>query len=129
MRFSHRKRNSRSRTRRHKRGGSSWTSGTTYVGQNYGTEDMQYKNVFGPNPAPNAYGNYLIQPGGNMLPASVSSSASPLISGGRRHRRHTKRGGFLGKIVSQAIVPFGLSALALSRRRKHSSSKGTRRHR
>jgi len=121
------------RYKQNKRGGSAsatpWTSAATYTMANYGTQDTQYKNVFGPDPAPNAYGNYVVNqliPGANLLPASVSSSASPLITGGRKTRKHkskSKKGGFLGEVVNQAIVPFGLAALQYSyKNRKHNKS-------
>jgi hypothetical protein len=52
--------------------------------------------------------------------------------GGRRRRgtRKGKRGGFLGNVVSQAIVPFGLLALQnkYSRRLRHKRG-GTRKYR
>ena len=106
-----------------KRGGSShWTSGTTYEMANYGTANQQYQSVFGPNPAPNAYGNFLVnqlKPEASLLPDTVSKTAGNLIGGRyskRSHIRH-KKGGFLGQVLNQAVVPFGLAALQQSYKR------------
>ena len=125
----------RSKRRTH-RGGQS-TSATTYVMDNYGTQDKQYQQVFGPDPAPNAYANYVVNLNHpNTLPASVPQGPSKLM-GGRRRRgnmtrrksRKSKRGGFLGDIISQAVVPFGLVALQQSMKKRSRGHNKTYKHR
>ena len=91
-----------------------------YVLSQYGNGNTQWDNVFrGSGPSP--YGNQLVnlQHPGVTSPASLSppptSSAPPATTappagqkGGSRRRR---RGGFMGSVLSQAVVPFGLLAL------------------
>jgi len=96
-----------------------WTSGASYEMANYGTENQQYQSVFGPNPAPNDYGNFLVnqlKPEASLLPESLPKNAGTLV-GGKRHRKG-KKGGFMGEVLNQAIVPFGLAALQQSYKKK-----------
>ena len=48
----------------------------------------------------------------------------------RSHRRHGKRGGFLGQVINQAIVPFSILGMQQTYRRKRGGRKSrkTRRH-
>lgn len=78
-------------------------------------------------------GNVIIgAQGQNVVSASRmpgNSSVQMAQSGGRRHHRSharkshhrskSKRGGFLGEIISQAVVPFGLLGMQQTFRRKH----------
>ena len=66
-----------------------------------GTEQQQYSNVFGPNPAiPASQSNALI--------VKNPTTGQPFQLGGkRRSRKYSKKGGVMG-MISQAIVPFGL---------------------
>lgn len=48
------------------------------------------------------------------------------MTGGRRTRR--KRGGFLGEIINQAIVPFGILSMQQTYRKKHGGKTRTRRY-
>lgn len=91
-----------------------------YVLSQYGNGNTQWDNVFrGSGPSP--YGNQLVnlQHPGVTSPASLSpppatttppaTTAPPAgQKGGSRRRR---KGGFMGGILSQAAVPFGLLAL------------------
>lgn len=85
-----------------------------YVLSQYGNGNTQWDNVFrGSGPSP--YGNQLvnIQHPGVTSPASLSpppaTTAPPAgQKGGSRRRR---KGGFMGSVLSQAAVPFGLLAL------------------
>ena len=113
----------RTRTRGRKlRGGSVANAGSAWnsIFETVGTGDQQWNNVFvkgGP------FGNQLQNLDGTQ-PSVVPNSppATPMKGGRRTRRRGTKskkgrsrknrsrRGGFLGNVVNQAIVPFGLLA-------------------
>lgn len=81
-----------------------------YVLSQYGNGNTQWDNVFrasGPSP----YGNQLVnlQHAGVTSPAMVPKPEPPAAAqkGGSRRRR----GGFMGSVLTQAAVPFGLLAL------------------
>jgi len=119
--------------RRRQRGGDgegqappAYTDGSSFVGANYGDGNTQWNNVFGPH-STSTMGNEIVNLNHpQMVQANVPQG------GGRRRRgtRKGKRGGFLGNVVSQAIVPFGLLALQnkYSRRLRHKRG-GTRKYR
>jgi len=95
-----------------------------YVLSQYGDGNTQWDNVFrGSGPSP--YGNQLV----NLQHAGVTSPASlsppPTQSGGSRKRGkgkgRGKKGGFIGSVLSQAVVPFGLLALQQSYGRRMKS--------
>ena len=128
-----------SRSRRHKkmRGGSgSYSSASSYGQYVSGPPDVQFSNTFNQNgPYGNVPGNSLIGQQGQGLPSSSqmpSSSQLQLVQNGgrrtRRHKRHRHRGGFLGEVINQAIVPFGLLGLQQSYHRKKGGSHRRRRH-
>ena len=100
------------RHRRSRRGGMGSTvnygSAGNYALATVGTGDVQYKNVFGPGPK---------YPEGNEIVSLTGQKA-----GTRRHRR-SRKGGFWGEVVKQAIVPFAL----LGMQQKY--GKKTRKHR
>ena len=113
--------------RRRQRGGSAeaqsapapapYSDAASYVAANYGDGNTQWNNVFGPQ-STSTMGNEIVNLNHpQMVQANVPQG------GGRRRRgsRKGKRGGFLGNVVSQAIVPFGLLALQnkYSRRLRH----------
>jgi hypothetical protein len=118
------------------RGGSgSYSSASSYGQYVAGSPDVQFSNTFNQNgPYGNVPGNSLIGQQGQGLPSSSqmpSSSQLQLIqNGGRRTRRHKRhRGGFLGEVINQAIVPFGLLGLQQSYHRKKGGSHRSRRSR
>jgi hypothetical protein len=87
-----------------------------YVLSQYGDANTQWDNVFrstGPSP----YGNQLVNlqhpgvtsPAMVPNPATTAPPAEEQQKGGSRRRR--KRGGFMGSVLTQAAVPFGLFAL------------------
>ena len=85
-----------------------------YVLSQYGNGSTQWDNVFrGSGPSP--YGNQLVnlQHAGVTSPAMVTKPEPP-ASGQRGGSRRRKRGGFMGSIISDAVVPFGLLALQQS---------------
>ena len=89
-------------------GGAGWVEGK------YGGEDQQYNSVF--DIGSTTLGNSFTHLPASQMPTNQSLSLIQ-SAGGRRRRRgrkgrmSKKRGGFLGEVVSQAIVPFGLLAL------------------
>ena len=99
----------RSHKRRSSRGG--YSSAASYETSLLGTQDQQYGRVFdigGPNNSQS-----------NAIMANESSSSLgylPYQRAGKKSRRKKsnrrhKRGGFLGNVLNQAIVPFGLVGL------------------
>jgi hypothetical protein len=100
-----------------------------YVLSQYGDGNTQWDNVFrGTGPSP--YGNQLVnlQHPGVTSPAMVPKPEPPAPpaatqKGGSRRRR---RGGFMGSVLSQAAVPFGLLALQQSYGRRMKSRRMSR---
>lgn len=119
-----------------------YSSESTYGNYVNGSENSQYDRVFSQSGAyASVPGNTIIGAQGqnaNMVGIPNASSLSLIQSAGsrRRHRKvkhNTKkrRGGFLGQVINQAIVPFGLLGMQQSyRRNRHSntSSKSRRRY-
>ena len=134
--------------RRHRkrsmRGGSPYSSATTYGQYVNGSDNSQYDRTFSQTgPYGNVPGNLLIGKEGQWsqdVGAPNAASLSLIQSAGSRHRRHRKggrrtkkrRGGFLGQVINQAIVPFGILGMQQSFRRNHrhnhSKSKSHRRY-
>ena len=89
-----------------------------YVLSQYGDGNTQWDNVFrasGPSP----YGNQLVnlQHAGVTSPAMVpnpATTAPPAATAGQKGGSRRKRGGFMGGVLTQAIVPLGLLALQQS---------------
>lgn len=98
---------------------SSYSSATTYGGVVNGSLDSQFNRVFGNG------GNSNILTGAqgqNLgLPPTVAQRA-----GGRRR---SKKGGFWGEVINQAIVPFGILGLQQTYGRKRSGGRKTHRRR
>ena len=91
-----------------------------------GTTDAQYNRVFGPEYA-SVPGNVIIGAEGQNISRMPSTADLSRIqtAGGRRRRR----GGFLGEVVNQAIVPMGLLAMQQTYRRKRHGGRHSRKHR
>jgi hypothetical protein len=117
-------------------GPSPYSSASSYSSYVNGSENTQYDRVFSQS------GSYASVPGNtsigaqgqnaNMVGTPNSNSLSLIQSAGSRHRRgrrHTKkrRGGFLGQVVNQAIVPFGILGMQQSYRRNRSQASKSRR--
>jgi hypothetical protein len=117
----------KSHSRKHgKRGGAgAYSSAASYGSYVNGSGDSQWNRVFTGANLPN--GNEIIGAQGqnSTIPPSVASSGK--MTGGKRR---TKKGGFWGQVISQALVPFGLWGLQnrFSRRKGLRSHKKTRRH-
>lgn len=116
-----------------------YSSASSYNSYVNGTENSQYDRVFSQS------GSYGSVPGNtsigaqgqnaNMIGTPNANSLSLIQRAGSRHRHsrrgkhYTKkrRGGFLGQVINQAIVPFGLLGMQQSYRRNRSSSSKSRR--
>jgi hypothetical protein len=75
-------------------------------------------------------GNVIIgTQGQNVQPQSVMPTQAQLtLAQGGGRRRRSKRGGFIGEVVNQAIVPLGILGLQQTYRRKRGGrSRRTRR--
>lgn len=101
----------RSHKRKSSRGGQHYTSGAGYEKWMLGNENQQYGRVFdqgGPN---NSQSNAIManENSGSLgyLPYQRAGKKSRRRKSSRRH----KKGGFLGNVINQAIVPFGLVGL------------------
>ena len=119
----------RSRSRRMR--GGSYTSGSTYGSYVNGSPDSQFARTF------DATGPYAARAGSEYVGAQGQWSQQPntpsaqnlslIQSAGRR--RKSRRGGFFGEVINQAIVPFGLLGLQQTYRKKRTGGRRTRRHR
>ena len=125
---------SRSRSRRMKGGSGNYTSASTYGTYVNGSPDSQfartfdtsgqYANIVGAEYV-GAQGQWSHQPG---APSAQNLSLVQSAGKGRKHRK-SRRGGFLGEVINQAIVPFGLLGLQQTYRKKRTGGRKTRRHR
>ena len=106
---------------RNKRGGaagsanpSSYNDGQSYMRATVGEGNQQWDNVFKQG-----------TPGQSNAIKGLEGQRA-----GSRKRRRSKKGGFFGSIINQAIVPFGILGLQQSygRKRKHGGTKKNRRH-
>lgn len=121
------------RHRKHMRGGTPYTSATTYGSYVNGSENAQYDRVF------SQAGPYASIPGNESIGAQgqnsffqgtptaaelslIQKAGSKRRRGSRRSHTKRRRGGFIGPIINQAIVPFGILGLQQSyKRNKHRS--------
>ncbi len=127
------KRHSRRRYgRKHKKGGSSYSSAATYSEYVNGTQDAQYARVFSQSgPYGNIPGNISIGAQGqnSQIPSSPNAQQLALIQKAGKKSRRRKRGGVWGSIINQAIVPFSLLGLQQSYSGKKHDNLNTRRRR
>ena len=91
---------------------SSYSSATTYQEAVNGGTNSQYNRVFDQSSSNTSQSNAIVGLQGQR-------------AGSRR--RHSKRGGFWGSVINQAVVPFALLGMQQSYRRKRSGGKRTRR--
>jgi hypothetical protein len=111
--------------------GGSYTSGSTYGSYVNGSGDSQFARTF------DATGPYAARAGSEYVGAQGQWSQQPntpsaqnlslIQSAGKRRR--SRRGGFFGEVINQAIVPFGLLGLQQTYRKKRSGGKKTRKAR
>jgi hypothetical protein len=119
----------RSRSRRMR--GGNYTSGSTYGSYVNGSGDSQFARTF------DATGPYAARVGAEYVGAQGQNAQQPNVptaqnlaliqSAGKRRR--SRRGGFFGEVINQAIVPFGLLGLQQTYRKKRTGGRKTRRHR
>ena len=118
--------------RRHKRGGSSYSSAASYSEYVNGPESAQYSRVFDQSgPYGNVSGNTSIGAQGQNAHYAGMPTAEQvaLIQKAGKRRTRGKRGGIWGSVLNQAIVPFSLLGLQQSYgRRKHNNMHTRRRH-
>jgi len=120
----------------HKMSGGQYSSAASYQMHVNGPLGAQYGRVFDQSGAYGQLpGNVIIgAQGQNVLPSSQIPTAAQMnlvqSAGKRRSKsrsRRSRRGGFLGAMVNQAIVPFSILGMQQTYRRKRSPGKQTRR--
>jgi hypothetical protein len=125
-------RHRRQRTKRHRRmsgGNGHYTDGASYGMYVNGTGNSQWNRTMDQaGPYGNIPGNTIIgAQGQNIEPPSQVPSQSNLAliqKAGKRRRK----GGFLGSVINQAIVPFSILGMQQTYRRKRGGKKHTRKH-
>ena len=103
---------------------SSYSSATTYGGVVNGSMDSQFNRVFSQTGMDSkSQSNTIIGAQGQNagIPATLAQKAGA--------RRRSKKGGFMGEVINQAIVPFGILGLQQTYGRKRSVGGRTRRRR
>ena len=117
--------------------GGSYTSASTYGGYVNGSPATQFARTFDSNGqyASRAGAEYVGAQGqgGQIHNMPTQQNLSLIQSAGRRrkHRksRRSRRGGFFGQVINQAIVPFGLLGLQQTYRKKSRVGRKSRKHR
>ena len=119
---------SRSRSRSRRMLGGAYSDAASYGMFVNGTGDQQWNRTMDQSgPYGQIQGNVIIgAQGQNVTPPSQVPTAEQLALVQKAGRRRRK-GGFLGEVVNQAIVPFGLLGMQQTYRRKRGGRK-TRRH-
>jgi hypothetical protein len=124
------------RKRSRKMRGGAYSSASTYGEYVNGTTNAQFARTMDQSgPYGKIEGNLIIgAQGQNVSPASQVPTASQLAlvqtAGKRRKGKgRSRRGGFLGEVINQAIVPFALLGMQQTYRRKRGGKKRTRKHR
>ena len=122
------RRKSHRRGRKHRGGAapnpSSYSSASTYGMAVNGTGDSQFNRVFSQSGMDGRFQSNTIvgAQGQNLgLPPTVAQKA-----GGRRR---SKKGGFWGEVINQAVVPFGILGLQQTYGKKRNGGGKTRRRR
>lgn len=127
-----------SRRRKMRGGNGNYSSASSYGEYVAGSQDAQFNRTFAQNgPYGQVSGNSLIGSQGQGMPTSnqmpTSSQLNLVQNGGRRRRDRTRRhrGGFLGEVINQAVVPFGLLGLqqTYGKKRGGRHSRRSRKHR
>ena len=122
-------RRNRSRSRRMR--GGSYTSASTYGSYVNGTGDQQFARTFdttGPYAA-RVGAEYVGAPGQNAQQPGVPTAQNLSLIQSAGKRRRSRRGGFFGEVINQAVVPFGLLALQNRYGRRKSRMNKSRRSR
>jgi len=121
----------RHRSRRMRGGSGNYSSASTYGSYVNGSGDSQFGRTFdSAGPYGSRFGSEYVGAQGQWAQQPNAPSASQLSlvqSAGKRRRRKSKRGGFFGEVINQAIVPFGLLGLQQTYRKKSRGGRRTRR--
>jgi hypothetical protein len=127
-RRSHKRRN---HGRKNKKGGGSYSSAASYGEYINGNENAQYDRVFSTSgPYGNINGNTIIgAQGQNSQQTGLPNSQQlALIQKAGKSRR--KRGGLLGTVINEAVVPFAILGMQQTyKRKKYGGKTHRRRHR
>ena len=124
-------RHSRRRSRRMRGGNGNYTSGSTYGSYVNGSGDSQFARTFdATGPYANRAGSEYVGAQGQWAqqPNTPSAAQLQLVQSAGKRRRKSRRGGFFGEVINQAIVPFGLLGLQQTYRKKRHGGRKTRRH-
>lgn len=127
----HSRRHSRNhRSRRHKMSGGSYSDAASYGMYVNGTGDSQWNRTMDQSgPYGQIQGNVIIgAQGQNVAPVSQVPNAGQLALIQKAGRRRSKKGGFIGEMINQAIVPLSILGMQQTYRRKRGGRR-TRRHR
>lgn len=118
----------RSRSRRMR--GGSYSSAATYGEYVNGSGNSQWDRTMDQSgPYGQIPGNTIIgAQGQNIPPASQIPTSAQMALVQKAGRKH-KKGGFLGEVINQAIVPFGLLGLQQNYRRGKRGGKKTQKRR
>lgn len=118
----------RSRSRSRKMRGGSYSSATTYGQYVNGSGGSQWDRTMDQS------GSYGQVPGNTIIGAQGQNVTSPsqMPTGAQmalvqKAGRRRKKGGFLGQVINQAIVPFSLLGMQQTFRRKRGGNRRTRR--
>jgi hypothetical protein len=124
----HRSRRHKSRSRRMR--GGSYSSATTYGQYVNGSGGSQWDRTMDQSGSyGKIQGNTIIGAQGQNVTPTTQVPSGAQMSLVQKAGRRGRRGGFLGEVINQAIVPFGILAAQQTFRRKKGGSKGTRRRR
>jgi hypothetical protein len=111
--------------------GGSYTDGASYGVFVNGSPDAQFARTFDTTgPYAGRAGSEYVGAQGQWAqqPNTPSAQNLSLIQSAGKRRR-SRRGGFFGEVINQAIVPFGLLGLQQTYKKKSYGGRKTRRHR
>ena len=124
----HRSRKNKSRSKR--MSGGSYSSATTYGQYVNGSGGSQWDRTMDQSGSyGKIQGNTIIGAQGQNVTPSTQVPSAAQMSLDQKAGRRGRRGGFLGEVINQAIVPFSILAAQQTFRRKKGGSKGTRKRR
>jgi hypothetical protein len=126
----HKRHRSRKHGRKNKKGGGSYSSAASYGEYINGNENAQYDRVFSTSgPYGNINGNTIIGAQGqnSHQPNLPNSQQLALIQKAGKSRR--KRGGLLGTVINEAVVPFAILGMQQTYRRKKNGGAKSRKNR
>jgi hypothetical protein len=112
-------------------GNGNYTSGSSYGTYVNGSGNSQFARTFDASgPYANRVGSeYVGAQGQNSYQVGVPSTQNLSLIQSAGKRRKSRRGGFFGEVINQAVVPFALLGLQQTYRKKRTGGKKTRRHR